>query len=300
MRTTKVVFVFTILAACVLLGVVEQANASVVGADAATGAAVVTEAISLQVFDQAGWTLWAEATELQEGLRTPAQTFNSWKYGLGVIPNESGGAIAFWNNRWEKLSLEMCSVESDGMLLWRTTDGGFMSSLQEDLDTKVVSDGEGGLFVCALSDSGETTDHRLAWAWVHHISNQGRGVWKNDVTGRIEVGVGELGYSASTDEKEGVIVVWDTPRSHPIAQYAQRLDSVGSRVWRASAGVLIGTTSGMQRWSITPSDDAVFFSIGDEGSTKSESRIQKLDLDGNVLWGVNGIRLDDWRESEAG
>ena len=49
MRTTKVVFVFTILAACVLLGVVGQANASVVGADAATGAAVVDVATARHV-----------------------------------------------------------------------------------------------------------------------------------------------------------------------------------------------------------------------------------------------------------
>jgi len=49
MRRTAVAFLFTVLATCVLLGLAGQANASVLAADATTGAPVVDVATARQV-----------------------------------------------------------------------------------------------------------------------------------------------------------------------------------------------------------------------------------------------------------
>jgi hypothetical protein len=129
-----------------------------------------------------------------------------------------------------------------------------------------------------------------------HIDGQGRALWGDrglDISRPAETDTAnyEFHYNANSDSAGGALVAWGDPEEH--VTYAQRIDSAGNKLWPGK-----GAETGMGSGLISPSDEAVFFSTGDQWS--GESRVQKVSLDGKVLWGENGIRLDGWRKSDPG
>jgi hypothetical protein len=93
----------------------------------------------------------------------------------------------------------------------------------------------------------------------------------------------------------GVFVAWSCSTREGAEHSAQRLDSAGNRLWPESGGAI---ENSFAYGSVTTGADAVFFSSG--FSQGGGSYIQKIDTDGNVLWGRYGVRLDDWEESGSG
>ena len=196
-----------------------------------------------------------------------------------VTSDGLGGAIAVWH-QWPLGRVESGSpkallndiftqrVDAQGNTLW--TDNGV------SLDTHkgggfpnnplVVSDGAGGAIVI--------------WStYAQKIDSEGNIRWQS---GGVEV-TSSSPYKAISDGSGGAIVTFGTR--------AQKIDAAGRTMW---------------------SDDGIMFADGDThdlaydglggavvawGSGKStfkseESFVQRIDSDGNLLWGEGGIRLN--------
>jgi hypothetical protein len=97
-------------------------------------------------------------------------------------------------------------------------------------------------------------------------------------------------FNAISDGKGGVVVVWiDGDRD----LYAQKLDSVGEKLW-GDEGVLI--THGACELSVWVVGDSyngfiVGWTSGFHTYYPDDSYIQKIDAQGNVLWGEDGIKI---------
>ncbi|MBN1630470.1 MAG: hypothetical protein JW990_11945 [Thermoleophilia bacterium] len=243
-----------------------------------------TAAIELQVLDQSGRFAWPKAIMLQKGHQQPGQAPDPSGYSLRMAPNEYGGVLVIWSHRWEQVPLTMCSVGGDGRLLWTNTYDVTWGSGGVEAGA-FVEDDRGGVF--RIWRRGQSL---LA----SHVDGAGRETWGDGGPELVRItdasaSSNEFYYSAAGDGAGGIIAAWDNLEGQVTKRYAQRLDLAGKRLW-PNNGVAIGLASYRP---VASSGDAVFFSTADTWS--GESWIQKLDMDGNVVWGENGIRLDDWR-----
>lgn len=246
-----------------------------------------TEAVQVQVFDQSGQPLWAEANTLKEGLEEPYDRLANTGYALGILPNESGGAVVFWNQDAGRIPLTLRSLDATGKLLWSATNPSSYSHYGERLSRTVAGDGKGGI-LCSWWEAG--------FLRLQHIDSQGQSLWGDGglSIAAVEKGVEYgLDYALGADNAGGLFVAWRYPTDRTYEHRAQHVDSGESVLW-AGGGIEIGT---FEDGFVFTSDDAVFFSSG--LNLGGGSHIQKLDMSGNVLWGPFGIRLDDWRQSEA-
>lgn len=244
-----------------------------------------SEAVQVQVFDQSGQPLWAEAITLKGGIEEPYDRPALTGYALGILPNESGGAVVFWNQDAGRIPLTLRSLDATGKLLWSATNPSSYSHYGERLSRTVAGDGKGGI-LCSWWEAG--------FLRLQHIDSQGQSLWGDGglSIAAVEKGV-EYGlrYALSSDNAGGVFVRWSAPREQ--ASHLQHLDSTGNTLWGSES---VGGTIFLG-WSMVATEDMLFSSAGVSGGVGS--RLQKVAMDGNLPWGPFGIRLDDWRQSET-
>lgn len=247
-----------------------------------------TQAVSLQAFDRNAEQLWAEAKELKEGRQPGAQEAGTGGYSLWLAEDDVDGVIAAWRvhlNGGQRGTLEVRSVSIDGATSVSAADRFFAGNERATLPGH-MSDGKGGLF--AFWNTGDSILAQL-------IDSQGRTMWGENglmVTGEP----GSKGdYLVNPDEAGGMIASWAIASGS--ARLAQRVGAEGNLLWQ-NGGVTISTAPDVRWWSLaTKNGAAVFSGTLSLESLNTGSSVQRVDPDGTLPWGADGIRLDDWREN---
>ena len=198
-----------------------------------------------------------------------------------AVSDGSGGAIVSW---WECLpevpgepsscQTYVARIDSEGDVQWQWGEEGV------EIES-MIADGAGGVIigVWAADTKGSLVK----------IDSEGNLPWGED---GVSVGlVPEYPNQMVSDGSGGVIVVGCTFQGDSDAVYAQRVDSAGNTLW-GSGGVQVFV--GLVEGACIAGDGSgggiiVFEQV--TPSTDSDIYVQKVDAEGDILWGPDGVPI---------
>jgi hypothetical protein len=214
-----------------------------------------------------------------------------------ITGDGEGGAIAIWVqgilSKDGKLitgsNLYAQHIRSDGEKLW------------EENGVPVASDALSPVIV-----SNNSENATIFWTDLHNIYAQrlntaGNVFWPE---GSINVGQGGdpkniVHYYAASDGTGGAVIVWNYEEDDKKVVRAQRIDSRGNKLW-GNNGIKVSTVSPYWAGYSVPARIAggtegfyVTWASGEDIKDKTSSYIQKISTGGKVLWGEEGIKLDE-------
>jgi hypothetical protein len=198
-----------------------------------------------------------------------------------AVSDGSGGAIVSW---WECLPQVggeptscqpyVARIDSEGHVQWQWGREGVKIE-------SMIADGAGGVIigVWAADTKGSLVK----------IDSEGNLRWGED---GVSVGlVPEYPNQMVSDGSGGVIVVGCTFQGDSDAVYAQRVDSAGNTLWGSSgAQVFVGLVVGACIAGDGSGGGIIVFEQVTP-STDSDIYVQKVDAEGDILWGPDGVPI---------
>ncbi len=238
------------------------------------------DSISAQRVDSEGNILWQ---------RGGVQVFVGPAEGPQVASDGSGGAIIVFSrlipseehrHGYSDSDIYAQRVDAEGNILWQPDGVPICVGPSHPEIPRIVDDDAGGVIIIW---------RRGACIYAQRIDSNGNILWQEDGVKVCEGGVNIYPFMVS-DSSGGVILIW----SHGDEIRGQRLDATGRKLWGPKGAVV----SFPGRHSpVAISEDGyggVFISwvaskfIGDE----TLSYVQRIDAQGNRLWGEKGILLN--------
>jgi len=240
--------------------------------------------ISAQRVDSEGNILWQ---------RGGVQVFVGPAESPQVAGDGSGGAlVAYMRNIPCEDGIGSCGsdiyaqrVDAEGNILWGSDGVPVRIGSPNPCSPKIVADGAGGAIIFF--------EENLS-IYAQRLDPNGHKLWPEDAI-QVWKGGGHSSpyYSVASDGFGGAIIQWcDGEES---AERAQRLDARGRKLWGLN-GALVSNTQGWHSPQAISEDSCggAFISwiaskfIGDATS----SYVQRIDAQGNRLWGEKGILLN--------
>ena len=259
----------------------------------------ITDRIVAQRIDSEGRLPWGQAGVLL--YTTPEEVYAEEPK---VISDGSGGAIAIWqqtpkerieSGMPEALLLDIYAqrVDAQGKVLW--VDNGVPLGITKGggecpSNALVVSDGAGGAIII-----WEDLRKGLMSMYAQKIDAEGNIKWRpgGEEVCYIKTNSSFWPRTAVSDGSGGAIIAWGYKEAETNKKglLIQRLDAVGRTMW-PDDGILF-----TQRGNYTLAGDGQGGAIIAWGNGKSTFRsesscVQRVDSEGKLLWGKEGIRLD--------
>lgn len=224
--------------------------------------------------------------------------------GISAVEDGDGGFIVTWllDGNMEvggNYGVYAQRVNSEGTVLWQ--ENGLNIT---DVDTYrkgepvVVSDGDETVIITWVSQfSGGGTD---PYIFSRKINNSGTMLW--NVSASLEPNMYSYDYTIYpiSDGDNGVVIAWANAEGFLM----QHLDEDGDRLWTDNGKLVVqavdqdpGLESSFGRGRNLVRDSNGSFIIGwqdarnDEDGWTYDTYAQKIDKDGNVLWGVSGLPI---------
>jgi hypothetical protein len=249
-----------------------------------------TRGIYIQLIDTAGNAVWGEPRELRESQQRWNNTI-PW-----LTQDGNGGVVVAWQDYFSGTgysATEVRSVSVAGDVEMNPADDFFKVNPGATLPRPLLADADGLVALWATRDS----------LFAQRVDPEGNTTWgENGVVVGANVATFYTWYFnfQGSQQPGGTVVTWQTYISdYETVCRAQRIDTQGRLLWGGD-GVAISTAVGESRWrwqwSATTADGAAILAgVRPEGD-KRQSRLQKVGIDGGLSWGVDGIRLDDWKD----
>jgi len=196
-------------------------------------------------------------------------------------------------------------IDADGKLLW--TEGGIplCTASKNQTHPELASDGSGGCIVVWH----DTRNRPNRDVYAQRVSSEGKILWEADgvliwdVSGVDKSSIEAGSYDIQIiDDSTGAIVVWQAnPKSATVGAfkggriYTQRLSPTGERLWPEAIRVYENPSLKSQAYSSVVSDSAggvIIGSIVGKGDWPDLVYAQRVDAEGDRLWGEKGIRLN--------
>ena len=198
-----------------------------------------------------------------------------------AVSDGSVGAIVTWGEclpevPGEPLSCQtyVARIDAEGDVQWQWG--------REGVDVlSLIADGAGGVIIGVVAADAEPS--------LVKIDAEGNLPWGED---GVSVGlVPEYPNQMVSYGSGGVIVVGYTFQGDSDAVYAQRVDSQGNILWGSDgAQVFVGPAEGPRVASDGSGGGIIAFEQVTP-STDSDIYVQKVDAEGNVLWGPDGVPI---------
>jgi hypothetical protein len=228
---------------------------------------------------------WSQPLELDAGLITTTKSLYSG-FSYWLINDGSGNVIVGWINNWKRDNISLKKVDATGNVMWAVD----KDINENSYDYRVIDDQNEGVFV--FWNYGKSI-------FAQHIDSNGMAVW--DENGVIVIPDHGLGVvDISTDNLGGTIIIWNYDLNPDYAFYAQRIDSSGTKLWDGDK-IQISTPFGSYMngsYHITrhipmiySDGNSYFVSYGVLNANHTDSYIQKIEKDGTLPWGINGLQI---------
>lgn len=214
-----------------------------------------------------------------------------------VCVTEAGNAVFAWQSvPTGDSKVRLQKVAPDGQLLWG--DGIVLSQAGANFTAPYVAPADGDhVFLIWHKETGPFWSPNRG-LYAQKLDIDGSFMWASDVVIYAPVASGPVVYlEMCSDEAGGVILTWY--RSISASQfhcYVQRMEASGNLTMPAN-GVMVSTSTDRIRMYPEPaflSQSQEIVIVFSEQSTNQNFRgiyVQKLDLQGNRLWGDEGIEL---------
>jgi Secretion system C-terminal sorting domain len=216
-----------------------------------------------------------------------------------IIPDGVGGSYIVWkdNRNFNTPDAFLQRVNKDGLSLW-IVDGLNVCVNPEDQSTPTLcSDGENGV-IAAWSDFRNGTDRNI---YAQRIDSNGFIQWSFNGTIVTNKTIREYNEKIISDGNGGAIILWEQGGSGIYDIWAQRIDADGVPMW-ASGGIALSTATSNKLNAVMTmgADNNIYFAWQDQRSGNTDIYAQKLDLNGNRLWGnaAKSVIVDPERQDE--
>jgi hypothetical protein len=242
-----------------------------------------------------GQFTWDKELDLQ-----PSDDSNSGYFAASIIDDYAGGAIINWVKYPGSSSPANPSpasnvfrrIDKEGKIAW-TIERKPVEPLRGE-KYSILDDGSGGTFL--FSSNGQTV-------FVERIDSEGQPIWPESsrllLYSDLQEFGGPLGFNIMSDSKGGVILVRLSYSDNHYIPRIQRLDSSGNKLWTEAGVPVAGTPESRISYSLpllTIPDNSSYIASWKAHYTLGTIFVQKINTDGELLWGQNGISLDAWRK----
>jgi hypothetical protein len=240
------------------------------------------DGIYVQHVDATGSPLWGEKGRLL------ASEYDVYSGVPLAVSDGAGGAIVAWGDGdgiyAQRLDSEGDSVwGNEKVFVWSEPVGGWQGLIG------MTTDGSGGA-ILLRETSSETV-------YAQRVSAEGVTLWEGSGTNIGRIQYAYMGMPIVSDGDGGAVIVWEDDSGEGNTLYAQRINNDGELLW-AEGGVSVTSSVGERESPRLISDGTGSFIIAwtdisvTEGWDKNVYA-QKLDANGNRLWGERGILVYD-------
>jgi hypothetical protein len=238
----------------------------------------------VQKLDADGDAMWGQEG-MPEGIRIK-HLETALQAEPQIISDGSGGAIISWAEMTGSgipSYVWVCRIRAEGLVLCENPPRDLTSAI--NIYTQLVSDGSGGAIVV-------WEDLREGMAlYAQKVNANGEPQWQeNGVPVCTDLPEVSPRFKAADSGAGGVVVAWiDGDRK----LYAQMLDASGQKQW-SDQGILIAKGVCNQPVKLCGDNQGGFivgWSTGAEAYHPNDSFVQKIDAEGNLMWGEDGIKL---------
>ena len=236
----------------------------------------------MQKLDAGGESAWGEEGIRIEYLESASQPEPQ------IISDGSGGAIITWAElaceKGEPSRVWLLRIGTDGQVLCKEP----LRELTSPINTQIRAVGDWPLGVIVVWE--DLRDGMAIYAMKDNLLSSFR--WpENGVPVCTDLPVVSPRFEAVSSGKGGVVVAWIDGDQK---LYAQMLDAFGQRQW-GDKGILIAEGACHLPVKLCGDNQGGFiigWSTGWEAHHPNDSYVQKIDSNGNLLWGEEGIRLN--------
>jgi hypothetical protein len=209
-----------------------------------------------------------------------------------IIPDGEGGAIVTWGQVITGTNEDIYAqrIDSTGVLLWGPTGVPVCTAVTFQLYPMIIADGAGGAIIAWEDFRDYPTGHIYA----QRLGPDGSRRWTANGVLASRLGGDQRAPVLVTDGAQGAIIAnEDFPNAYI---FAQRIDAGGSLRWGAE-GVRVSALA-PTHLPFVASDQVGGAIIGfklsaqsPSGTSLSDAYAQRVDADGDTLWGSNGAAL---------
>jgi hypothetical protein len=239
----------------------------------------------VQKVDEQGLAQWPDS-----GILVRPSVMNQTHQVL--VSDGAGGCIVAWSDKGAgNYDIYAQRIDRNGNRLWTDNGVPICAASGTQMYPRIVSDGAGGAFL-SWWDLRDANNH----LYVQHVDGDGNILWEQN--GRQIT----TAASASSRSPEvirvnagGVIVIWMIKDADSRHLFAQRLDATGNKLW-PDAGVFIFEAAGLSLpvWAISDGVEGAIISAEIVASSNdNDVKAQRIDPDGSLLWGENGILMTE-------
>jgi hypothetical protein len=228
----------------------------------------------------AGWPV--------NGLQVTTATNADQQFSPQVISDGANGCIVVWQDRRPgNFDIYAQRIDQLGVRQWLISGQPLCAASGDQVQPRLVTDGSGGAIVTWEDKRAGNTD-----VYAQRVTAAGTPVWAVD---GVIVDSGTATQSQpvlATDGSGGAIFAWRDDGGGTVHVDAQRLNSVGTRLWLA-AGVPVCSGPGPQQDPVITADGAggVVIAWRDGGSGGDDIYAQRLDGTGTTHCGSCGIAV---------
>lgn len=163
---------------------------------------------------------------------------------------------------------------------------------------KICSDGNSGAIVCwteSYRSWPEDTTDKNSHIYSQRVDSGGNIVWQSQGVPVCSVKIANAGYPAMiADGYGGAIIAWEEYGRDGGAirhVYAQRLDSLGNRLWTETGVLVCNQMSGYVALCSDGHGGAIITWVDDRnvGVTSDDIYAQRIDSAGNPAWAIDGV-----------
>ena len=236
--------------------------------------------IYIQRINSAGVKQWQEDIKIAE-LTVSTGTANSPK----IKSDHLGGAVIIWETANSDIKSQR--INSDGSLLWGANGLTVIDDNAVQTIPDLICDNAGNTIITWLDHRNSSPD-----VYVQKVSPDGTLQWSANGI-RLTDASGYQTYPAITsDGANGAVVTWVDYRNGLFPDiYAQKISSNGIIEWTQNGVEVCVLDTVQTNPIITNTTDAVYICWNDYRNGNSDLFMQKLDMNGNKLWAINGVSV---------
>ena len=213
-----------------------------------------------------------------------------------MVGDGNGGAIVCWQDRRNSsLDIYAQRIDANGNLLWGTGGVAIATVANTQQNPRMDDDSAGGAVIAWRDYRNGASNPQ---AFVQRVNGNGVVQWQAN---GILLTPSSQAYTAfpQSDNKGGAYVCWRDFRSSVTKFYVQYVNGAGNQLWPVGGVAASGPVGAVSTYTgFSDVFGQVYITWRDvtlTGSLYSTTGLyaQKVDSDGNLLWGANGVKVSD-------
>jgi hypothetical protein len=220
---------------------------------------------------------------------TPVCTESGDQAWPRLTSDGAGGAIIAWYDiRSGEYDIYVQRVDAYGDTCWTANGIPVCAVPSQKYDHRLVSDGEGGAAIVWFDMRSGESD-----IYAQHLDQSGNTLWAPDGLPICTEAEYQVSPRIASDASGGFLIAWDDDRSPGRGLYAQRIAANGDSLWTPGGVPVYQTLPTYTPEMVTDGSGGAVIAwyVYDSGSATFDIYAQRIDGDGNILWGADAVPI---------